>query len=427
MVKVCLSGPATQAQIDHFLADYAPSASLRTPRNFVCQRDDEVDTPADVESAAGFDQFRADAISFEHRMIKQCQLIAEHAPRYGNKTLGLHSQKQLREMEHAKLKHNIKALAQKHSVLSGAWMAYLDEDDIDAAWRRVVEELTSPEGRLAAAGATYARVTSTRQSERMPWVLWVYVPDAYDPAVVETVDRVLVERCGYAPSAFKSILGITSKHPSKIAPSLYGTLAFMTREELTAAKMRFATHGPATCTSPLSGPPFEPEIDWDFVYVPPGAEGSAQPALPGAGAGAAASSSSSTPTSSPAAVKGKAPATKKRKAPVAPGGGGSGGARKKLRLGLFVPSSDSDGDSGLDAEQTKYEDRGGPASPSSRPTRRAAQKARERFAPSVEEKARVLQAQPVKQEPKTELEGVKVDEGDYLSAPKAEEGIKPER
>lgn len=70
-------------------------------------------------------------------------------------------------MEHANFKHYLAILARKHGLVGGAWMAYLDEDDIDSAWRRVIEELAGPDGRLAAAGAVYARVTSNRQSDKM--------------------------------------------------------------------------------------------------------------------------------------------------------------------------------------------------------------------------------------------------------------------
>ncbi|GAA5839389.1 hypothetical protein JCM9279_005924 [Rhodotorula babjevae] len=398
MVKAALlTGPATQAEVDTFLSDYAPSAGLRSPRFFSCERDDQVDEPAGVNPFSGdFDDFKTDAMRFESAMNRQCKLIADHAPVRGSKKDGTTSQKQLREMEHAKFKHYLAILARKHGLVGGAWMAYLDEDDIDSA-----------------------------QNDKMPWILTVYVENAFDVEAVETVDRVLVERCGYAPSAFKtdamSILQITGQHPSKIAPSLYGTLAFMTRDELNAAKERFATHGPATSISPLSGPPPEDPVDLDYVYVPDGTTGSTQPPLkldedgniivapgstPSASTSTAAASSSSkvkrsssselTPCTSSADEGEPSPvASKKRKI-----GSSSASARtdlqtKKLKAPKFdFHSSSHEGESdddeldaaALDLKVTDFvahapEPAPAASSSSSRPKRKAALKARGKWAP----------------------------------------------
>ncbi|GAA5922861.1 hypothetical protein JCM3775_006161 [Rhodotorula graminis] len=429
MVKVALlTGPSTQAEVDKFLSDFTPSHGLRSPRFFSCERDDQVDEPAGVDVFSGeFDDFKTDAMRFESAMNRECKIIADHAPIRGSKKNGTTSQKQLREREHAKFKHYLAILARKHGIVGGAWMAYLDEDDIDSAWRRVVEELASRGGRLAAAGAVYARVTSDRQNDNMPWIPSVYVEDAYDVTVVEAVDRVLVECCGYAPSAFKtdamSVLQITGQHASKIAPSLYGTLAFMTRDELTAAKERFISHGPATNISPLSGPPPEVPVDLDYVYVPDGTTGSTQPPLkldengdivvapgstPSATTAAGAASSSSrvkrssssemTPCTSDDDVTPpvKRPAAKKRKLPSSPTlKGGKAEKRKAPKMDFHSSSHEGesdddvlDGAGGAAPLDLKVLDFGAPAPASSssswgsRPERKAALEARGKWAPA---------------------------------------------
>ncbi|GAA5908079.1 hypothetical protein JCM8208_003680 [Rhodotorula glutinis] len=434
MVKVALlTGPATQAEIDQFLSDYTPSNGERSPPFFSCERDDQVDEPAGTNAFSGdYDDFKTDAMRFESAMSRQCKIIADHAPARGSKKDGTRSQKQLREMEHAKFKHYLAILARKHGIIGGAWMAYLNEDDIDSAWAHVVKELAGPKGRLAVAGAVYARVTSKRQSDKMPWILQVWVEDAFDVQAVEMVDRVLVECCGYAPSAFKtdamSVLGITGQHTSKIPPSSYGRLAFMTRDELTAAKERFDSHGPADSISPLSGPPPEDPVDLDYVYVPDGTTGSTQPPLkldedgnivvaPGSTpttAAAAASSSSRVKRSSSseltpctsddddAAPAIKRPAVNRRKLPSSPTrGAGVAKVKKRKALQLDFHSSSHEGESDDDVLDDggapldlKVKDFGAPtpgpppsSSWTSRPKRKAALAARGKWAPE-EKKAK---------------------------------------
>ncbi|GAA5889534.1 hypothetical protein JCM6882_007060 [Rhodosporidiobolus microsporus] len=258
-----LVGPSTPDQVATFLATYVPSNNSRSlGRFFVCRADNEVELPAAEQSyRSRFNDFKSEATAYETEMTEQCEVIAEHAPTRGNKSLGTKSQKELREKEHAKFHHHIRTLAAKYDIT---------KDEIDDAWKRTVEELAAPDGRLAAAGATYAKVSA--YSDNFPFTISIFLDDVTDVVGVETVFRIATEQCGFVPGSFKSdamsILGISSKHPSKIAVSTYTKTSFMTTAESKAAVEQYKLRGPAASISPLSGPPAAPAIDWGFTFNP---------------------------------------------------------------------------------------------------------------------------------------------------------------
>ncbi|GAA6010003.1 hypothetical protein JCM10207_007515 [Rhodosporidiobolus poonsookiae] len=273
MVTPELAGPATPDQIQTFLSSYVPSANSSADGKWFVARSEESEVPlAEQSFRSRFNKFKSEVYPFENEILDNCDVIAEHAPVRGNKKSGTRSQKDLREHEHAKFHYHLEEIAAKHGIVGGAWIMFFNPDEVDPVWKRIVEELVSDGGQLAASGATYAKCAST-YGDRNPPVIWVWVEDASDITAVESVFRVLVEMCGFAPTSFKtdamSILGINSKHRSKIRVSKFAKLSFMTRKELDAALEQYATRGPASSISPLSGPPEEPEIDWDFTFEAP--------------------------------------------------------------------------------------------------------------------------------------------------------------
>ncbi|BGP17572.1 hypothetical protein JCM10213v2_005605 [Rhodosporidiobolus nylandii] len=338
MPQPTLTGPASASEINTFLATYAPSAGSKAHgRFFVAKKEADVEVPAMEEQyRSKFNAFKSEVWPYEMEMTDACTLIADTAPVRGNKSMGVKSQKQLREVEHAKFHHHLKTIAAKHEIKTGAWLAFLNPDEVDNAWTRVVHELTGKNGSLAAAGATYAKCSSTEISDRMPHSLWLWVKDATDPVSVETVFRIAVEQCGFVPTSFKtdamdrspsllpapfpdpssvrqSIVGIGSKHSSKITVSLYGKTAFTTTKEAKQAVEDYQKRGPAAHISPLSGPPPLPEIDWDAAEYAPADD---QPRLDENGAGPAPSATTSTPKAKKPVKALKSTSRKRKAAPV---------------------------------------------------------------------------------------------------------------
>ncbi|GAA5948895.1 hypothetical protein JCM3765_003944 [Sporobolomyces pararoseus] len=272
MVKAQLVGPCTDQQINDFLATYVPSAnsSIRG-KYFSVKATKKAPLPPEDKSRKTWHDFIHEAVPYEQEMIDKCNTIKEYAPTRGSKVKGTFSQKQLREMEHAKFHYRVKEISLQHGIRAGKWIAFLNEDEVDEAWSRVVRGIADAQGHLAQNGVKFAKVTSTR-SDNFPHMLFVYLEDSYDDANVETVFRILVEQCGFAPTSYKTsaidILGITSSHESKIAVSLYGKLSFMNSAQVTQAISNYQEHGPAPNISPLTGPPPLPEIDWEFEFVP---------------------------------------------------------------------------------------------------------------------------------------------------------------
>ncbi|GAA5878479.1 hypothetical protein JCM8547_005958 [Rhodosporidiobolus lusitaniae] len=128
-------------------------------------------------------------------------------------------------------------------------------------------------------------------------MLVVYVEDFSDVESVETVYRICVEQCGFVPNSFKNLLGVTSRHPSKLHVSMYTSRSFTTKEEVEETIEAYKKRGPASSISPLSGPPAAPEIDFSNTFTAP----NDQPSYP----------SGSFSSSSPAKKKGKAGKKKK--------------------------------------------------------------------------------------------------------------------
>ncbi|GJN90118.1 hypothetical protein Rhopal_003117-T1 [Rhodotorula paludigena] len=397
--EALLTGPATQGQIDAFLAAHVPSDGKSRPRSFLCQAHKDSPKPADLDSDSDFSTFLFAAEKLENELLEACGLIATTcSSRTRQGTAPVHSyghqksQKYLREIEHERFKLQMCGLAKQHGVLSGAWMAFLNEVEVDDAWQRVVEETVCKDGRLAAAGVTWARVSSTRQGGKGPWFLHVYVDNSFDSAVVETVFKVLVEQCGFAPSAFKSIANITSKHASKIAPSTYSKTSFMTTPEIKAAIGRYREHGPAPSLSPLSGAPPAPAVDVSTSYhTQPGGNTSHDLEQPHA----------STSKPSPGARK----ETKVKRPIQAVGRGGgskspasSRGRKRKSRARSASSSDDDDEAKDSDDEEVMGFDPIG--APGSRVPRKAAQKARRAWvesgavktSASAREQSRVVEA-----------------------------------
>ncbi|GAA5896027.1 uncharacterized protein JCM6883_001690 [Sporobolomyces salmoneus] len=295
MVKGQLVGPCTATEINEYLSVYVPSNnSSARGKHFTVKANKTVQLPPeDTSKKKDWIQFMHDAVPYETELIENCGTIADWAPTRGSKVKGTLSQKQLREMEHAKFHHRVKVISLQHGLCAGKWIAFLNgefslpllscstvltkygfrriEDEVDDAWHNVVRGIADPRGHLAQLGVDFAKVSATR-SDTFPHMLFVYLKDSYDDATVESAFRILVEQCGFAPTSYKTsamdILGITSSHETKIAVSLYGKHSFMDSAQVKQALLNYAEYGPANAISPLQGPPPLPEIDWAFEFVP---------------------------------------------------------------------------------------------------------------------------------------------------------------
>ncbi|GAA6028852.1 hypothetical protein JCM8097_007432 [Rhodosporidiobolus ruineniae] len=267
MVQHELVYPVSAAAVTEFVDAHPPSDnSSRRHGKWLVAKTSPNELPASQdEYSARFNAFKMDARPFENEMTSACSLIEETAPVRGNKASGTKSQKALRENEHAKFHHHVRELAATHNVHGGCWITFLNNDEVDDAWERTLLELVGPNGRLRQAGANYAKC-STTGGKNFPYTISIFARDEEDVVSVETIFRVCAELGGFSPTSFKTcaftLLGINSKHPSKIAVSKYSQLTFMTRPELDAAKRDYQRRGPAPSIGPLSGAPLKPAIDW---------------------------------------------------------------------------------------------------------------------------------------------------------------------
>ncbi|GAA5827414.1 hypothetical protein JCM11251_003800 [Rhodosporidiobolus azoricus] len=278
-----LIGPSTPADISDFVDEHRPSDNSKgSARFFIVKANEETVLPdAEEPFRSRFNAFKGEAWGYEQEMVAQCQIIADNAPVRGNKSVGLLSQKALREMEHAKFKYHIHALASKHGINGGAWIAFLNGK---LAWlfslfpplilTASLQLKTSTALGPVLSKRSLSRTAVSLQLVRLmrsPFTISIFLEDMTDVVKVETVFRIAVEQCGF------TILGITSKHPSGIAVSTYSRTSFMTTAESSAAKEQYKLNGPAASISPLSGPSREPEIAWEFTYNP--TTSNAQPKL----------------------------------------------------------------------------------------------------------------------------------------------------
>ncbi|SGZ13095.1 BQ5605_C028g10548 [Microbotryum silenes-dioicae] len=265
-----LVGPKTET--DEFLQRVKPSANNTTgfPWYWVCiprSKDDKEDAlkPAEEQSFESRVDFMEQGQVLVDKLTKDCKHIAvssaprttlgfprghltdrplglilqETAPVRGNKKTGAKSQKELREIEHAKFNDQVAALAKKYNVLTGKWLLYPTADNVDAIWAKVVNAIAKPDGALAKTGIVHTAKVSTHAEEGQGYVICIYCDDSWDRDGVGKAFKCLVRELGLVSSAYKSdantLLGIDSKHSSGIRSSLYGKTDFMTKDEIEQA------------------------------------------------------------------------------------------------------------------------------------------------------------------------------------------------
>ncbi|KDE04680.1 hypothetical protein MVLG_04904 [Microbotryum lychnidis-dioicae p1A1 Lamole] len=239
-----LVGPKTDT--DEFLQRVKPSANNTTgfPWYWVCiprSKDDKEDAlkPAEEQSFESRVDFMEQGQVLVDKLTKDCKHIAETAPVRGNKKTGAKSQKELREIEHAKFNDQVAALAKKYNVLTGKWLLYPTADNVDAIWAKVVNAIAKPDGALAKTGIVHTAKVSTHAEEGQGYVICIYCDDSWDRDGVGKAFKCLVRELGLVSSAYKSdantLLGIDSKHSSGIRSSLYGKTDFMTKDEIEQA------------------------------------------------------------------------------------------------------------------------------------------------------------------------------------------------
>ncbi|GAA6057220.1 hypothetical protein JCM3770_003267 [Rhodotorula araucariae] len=250
-----LTGPADKSAIDTFLAKYKPSSNNAALGPWIWVRlpgkDDgsEAAKPAEElteEELANLD-FGAEGEALVDEMMDRLAEIKDTAPVRANKSRGIRSQKDLREETYANFHGKVKALAQKYKILSGKWLFYPSSDHVDSTWNKLVHAIADPDGVLAKTGVVHCAKVATLPNDRSSYVICVYVDDSWDDEAVGDVFKVLVKDLSMTSQAYKpdalTILGIDSKHLSKVPVSLYKKTTFMTQKELDAAYEATASKG----------------------------------------------------------------------------------------------------------------------------------------------------------------------------------------
>ncbi|BGP49542.1 hypothetical protein JCM10450v2_005434 [Rhodotorula kratochvilovae] len=255
-----LIGPADKGAIDAFLAKYKPSSNdsslgpwiwVRIPGKGEDEEGAKVAEELTEEELADL-KFSDEGAVLVDKMMDRLEEIKETAPVRANKSKGLRSQKDLREETHADFHAKVKALAQKHKILTGKWLFYPAPENVDFVWSKLVHAIAEADGVLAKTGAVHCAKVATvlkGDGERSSYVVCVYVDDSWDEKAVGDAFKVLVKDLSMTSQAYKpdalTLLGIDSKHPSGIKVSLYGKTTFMTKEELDAALEANASKGAA--------------------------------------------------------------------------------------------------------------------------------------------------------------------------------------
>ncbi|SCV73417.1 BQ2448_7343 [Microbotryum intermedium] len=267
--KSHLVGPTTETKA--FLKRSKPSANnMHFPWYWVViprSKDDKDGAlkPADEQSLESRVEFMQQGQVLVETLTQDCKHIAATAPVRGNKKTGAKSQKELREIEHAKFNDQVAALAKKSNLLTGKWLLYPTAENVDAIWAKLVNAIAKPDGALAKTGSVHTAKVSTHAEEgqsvtfvprasafsyeterwillrtlRRGYVICVYCDDSWDRDGVGKAFKCLVRDLGLISSAYKSdantLLGIDSKHSSGIRSSLYGKTDFMTKDEIDQA------------------------------------------------------------------------------------------------------------------------------------------------------------------------------------------------
>ncbi|GAA5836928.1 hypothetical protein JCM3766R1_006300 [Sporobolomyces carnicolor] len=232
-------GPATHDEIDNFLTVWKPSAQKPAPTGWIwCQlaqaTSEKTDSGKPAEDSLERDsEFEREGQELVEALLARCTEIKETAPTRAKK--GEKSQKALRDEEYASFGDKVKHLAQKYNVLSGKWLLFADAEAVDGVWSKIVKALADADGALAKTGVVKtAKVASISQGGESQ-VICVYVHDSWDKAAVGIAFKCLVEDLKLVSSAYKTILGIDSKHESGIKSSLYGKLDFLSKDEIDKA------------------------------------------------------------------------------------------------------------------------------------------------------------------------------------------------
>ncbi|GAA5825056.1 hypothetical protein JCM11251_006078 [Rhodosporidiobolus azoricus] len=250
-----LVGPSSAAEVDSFLSSHKPSLNrkdlgpwiwVQIPRSKgKSSADGEKEKPAEELGSEdeGYAAFEKDAEKVMSALDAKLQHVKETAPVRGKKSAGIKSQKELREVEHEKLRTDLEGLAKKHKILSGKWLFFRTDDLVDAVWDKIVKAIALEDGPLAKTGVvSTAKVSAfVEEGAKDPnHVICVYVNDSFDKDAVKQAFKVLVEDLGLVSSAYKAdaytIAGIDSNRPGGgFRSSLYSKTTFMKQEEIDEA------------------------------------------------------------------------------------------------------------------------------------------------------------------------------------------------
>ncbi|GAA5867934.1 hypothetical protein JCM8547_003418 [Rhodosporidiobolus lusitaniae] len=239
--EACLVGLSTASEVDSFLSQYAPSKNslehgpwywVQLPQPGAANA--KSSKPAEDRVGAE-DSFVEEGQKLEQHLRERCEWIKENAPVRGKKKEGIKSQKELREQEYEVFNKGVEKLAKKHNVFSGKWLFRPGGDVVDAWWSKIVKAVALEDGPLAKAGVLTARV-STTAGEGDQHVICVYCRDSWDDDNVGEVFKTLVSELSLVSMSYKcdanTILGIDSKHSSKIPSSLYTKKTFADDKEI---------------------------------------------------------------------------------------------------------------------------------------------------------------------------------------------------
>ncbi|KAJ7125084.1 hypothetical protein C8R44DRAFT_619316, partial [Mycena epipterygia] len=151
------------------------------------------------------------------------------------------NKKKVQEEVQAEATEKLKEIATKHGYLLGKWMLFASENQVDFMWSDLATSLVS--GPLAATSVFLGKVaTSPLNRKGSGRSICLYVPNVYDrdalieaPADTPQIMKVLGRHHGIYPGSIKSnmysILGIDSKHASRIQPTTWKNAALLPAKE----------------------------------------------------------------------------------------------------------------------------------------------------------------------------------------------------
>ncbi|KAF9228399.1 hypothetical protein BS17DRAFT_773643 [Gyrodon lividus] len=161
-------------------------------------------------------------------------------PVRSSKKTGAKSKKEVREEVQAEATEKLKDISKKHGHVSGKWLVFAPSDRVDAIWASIASSLVS--GPLSSTPTFCAKVATSPESEAPGYqhVICVYIPDVYDKESVTEVMAVLLRKHGLNLSGVKSdlytIIGLDSKHPSGISPTIWKNTALLKDAEIKGLK-----------------------------------------------------------------------------------------------------------------------------------------------------------------------------------------------